>query len=676
MSIPARYPAWLRQAYEQCRRAAPGAMQSEIVSIDDAVSRVAAADVIAPDNVPAIALAASEGYALCASDTAAATQRTPVELDASLGWRMLTSPPGGSVDRAINARCTVDIPAYFPLPNNADAIAPKSGHPLASQGARSVLRLKAPIARGDHVIAPGSEYRKGDVLLAKGERVNAERQIALIAAGVREIAVTKRPRIGVVIVGYDHTPPHAARAPWQRPDTSGPYIRATLQRWGYDVPPAEYLDPPDSVPPSVDSQQHAYAFKVKLAELAQRYDLIVGAGLPVVHPFQSRGLNARPMYPNEQWVVDIRQTPAGRFNFGRSEDRSPPTKWVVPITRPDGTPCGTHHLVSYDQAVLVNLPGHTSSVAALMHAIVPHMLDALEYVATPGPHWEAASITHDVETDVAFNGMRWGTLHRTERGESRVSLLPFQGDGPLRGVAEADVLVAIPAGETVLPAGTPVLFLRLDRTRAPADAPANSADVRTQPPQAATAAAASASVADSTVIDVPQAWTRIERLIATDPARLPGGLNGPADERAIAALHAALGSTLPDGLLESLRLHDGQTDPDAIFADSDALLGAQEIVAQWSIWQKLVAGGDFDDMTSEPDAGIRDDWYNLKWIPFTHDGSGNHLCVDLDPAEGGVAGQVIRVWHDDALRERVATSYAAWLASVAEECGDPPGQGE
>ncbi|MBO7776747.1 SMI1/KNR4 family protein [Burkholderia pseudomallei] len=62
---------------------------------------------------------------------------------------------------------------------------------------------------------------------------------------------------------------------------------------------------------------------------------------------------------------------------------------------------------------------------------------------------------------------------------------------------------------------------------------------------------------------------------------------------------------------------------------------------------------------------MKDDWYNLKWIPFTHDGSGIRLCLDLDPAEGGTLGQVVRIWHDDEARELVAGSFSEWLGQVA-----------
>ncbi|WP_347880366.1 SMI1/KNR4 family protein [Burkholderia stagnalis] len=673
MSEQAKFPAWLDRAYDECRWTVPGAMQSETVSIEDALWRVAALDVIAPDDVPSVALAACDGYALRAADTADAAGRKPVELDVGSSMRMLLSRTGSPAARAIGAWQAAEIPAWSPLPENADAIAPQSEHRIAYRDDKPCLRLQAPLPAGHQVIMPGSEYRKGDVLLTKGERITARRQAMLIAAGVREIVVAKRPRVGVVIVGYDLAPPHEAREPWQRPDASGPYIRATLRQWGYDVPPVEYLAPPDMTLPPLDVQREELAFRQKLAELARRYDLIVGAGLPAVQPFQNRGLNAQTIYAAERTLVEIRQTPGGRFNFGRSDDRSPPTKTTLRLTRPDGTPGGMNVLTSYDQATLINLPGHMSAVAMLMHAIVPRVLDLLEHVAMPGPNWETGAIAHDVERHAEFNGMQWGNVCRGVNGESCVRLLPFQGDGPIRGVAQADVLVAIPAGEGPLPAGASTLLLRLDRAGCDAPpncvAPAATGAVSQRIPVPDVPASVSNVGADvgGARAGLHETWKRLDEWFSADSTRLPGGLNGPASGDDIAALHAALGVMPPEEFVESLRIHDGQAEPGPAFADGDALLSARDIVAQWSIWKGLVDGGDFDDITSEPDPGIKDDWYNLKWIPFTHDGSGNHLCLDLDPAEGGTVGQVIRVWHDDAERVRVAGSYSEWLARVAAE---------
>ncbi|WP_249180811.1 SMI1/KNR4 family protein [Burkholderia cenocepacia] len=668
MSDHENFPFWLNQPYERCRRVVPGAMQSETVPIEDALTRVTAADVFAPENVPPVPLAAVEGYALRASDTVHATHGAPVELDFEFSRRALASSAGSPAARAIHAQCAVDVPPYFPLPENADTVVPKGGLEVMHCGARSFLLLHAPLSAGQHVIASGSEYRQGSLLLPKGSRITAELQIALTAAGVRDIEVTKRPRIGVVIVGYEQRAPGIAREQWQRPDTSGPYIRAVLQRWGYTVSSIEYIEPPDMTRPPLEVQQNEYAFQKKLAEFAQRYDLIVGAGLPATPPFRDIGLNAQRVYSRDEATVEIRQTSADRFNFGRSDDRSPPKKTTLPFTRLDGTQSGMTVLTSYDQATLINLPGHTSAVAMLMHAIMPRVLDLLEHAATPGPHWETGIIDHGVERDAQLNAMRWGNLHRGADGHVVVRLLPPEGDGLISGVVHADVLAAIPAAEYPMAAGSSVLFLRLDRdlsSEPPRQVAATSAEGASQSPPAVETRTTTVDIDDARPIDLRDTWQWLDAAFAADASRLPGGLNGPASDDDIAALQVALGATLPDALVDSLRIHDGQAALGEAFSGSDALLSAREILAQWRIWKGLVDAGDFGDMTSEPDAGIADDWYNLKWIPFTHDGSGNHLCVDLDPAEGGVAGQVIRVWHDDARRERIARSFPEWLAGIA-----------
>ena len=129
-------------------------------------------------------------------------------------------------------------------------------------------------------------------------------------------------------------------------------------------------------------------------------------------PFRNLGLNRRLVYAYDETTVDIKQTPVNCFNFGRSDNRSPPKKTILPFTRPDGTQSGMTVLTSYDQATLINLPGHTSAVAMLMHAIVPRVLDLLEHAATPGPRWESGIVDHGVERDARLNAMRWGNLHR------------------------------------------------------------------------------------------------------------------------------------------------------------------------------------------------------------------------------------------------------------------------
>lgn len=137
-------------------------------------------------------------------------------------------------------------------------------------------------------------------------------------------------------------------------------------------------------------------------------------------------------------------------------------------------------------------------------------------------------------------------------------------------------------------------------------------------------------------------------------------LNPPAIDADLATLEQQLGVTLPAEYLQMLQQHNGQRGlGDGLF-DGQEFLSTQNVFAQWRIWKGLHDTGAFDGQRSSPAPGVRADWWNPRWIPFTHDGGGNHLCLDLDPAEGGTAGQVITVWHDSGERALAGSSFGDW----------------
>ena len=97
----------------------------------------------------------------------------------------------------------------------------------------------------------------------------------------------------------------------------------------------------------------------------------------------------------------------------------------------------------------------------------------------------------------------------------------------------------------------------------------------------------------------------------------------------------------------------------------EELLSFERIADEWKVWKDLLDSKDFEDkngpFSSTPDSGIKKDWWNALWIPFTYDGSGNHYCLDLDPSNEGTYGQIIRMWHDDPQRNLVANSFSVWM---------------
>jgi cell wall assembly regulator SMI1 len=166
-------------------------------------------------------------------------------------------------------------------------------------------------------------------------------------------------------------------------------------------------------------------------------------------------------------------------------------------------------------------------------------------------------------------------------------------------------------------------------------------------------------------MDILRDWERIEAWLRREAPQLLVELKPGARPEQVAEAEMALDARLPEEMKALYAVHDG-VGRDGSFFDGFAWLPLKEIVSEWKVWKGLLDEGDFKDARSEPDPGIRDDWWNASWIPITYNGCGDHHCVDLAPGPGGVAGQIIAMWHDDAARSLVAPSLGAWLRQYAD----------
>ncbi|MBO9553206.1 gephyrin-like molybdotransferase Glp [Cellulomonas sp.] len=178
--------------------AAVGPVAPLDVVLHDAVGCILAADVVARTDVPALSLAARDGYAVAAHDTAAAGYASdhalPVAHDVRPGsGRPLRLVPGQAVRVASGA----------PLPLGADAVVPLEE---TDRGAARVA-MQRPAVAGQHVRAAGSDVRAGAVVLEAGTRLGA-RQLALAAAlGRGRLRVHPTPRVVLLSVGDELTEP-------------------------------------------------------------------------------------------------------------------------------------------------------------------------------------------------------------------------------------------------------------------------------------------------------------------------------------------------------------------------------------------------------------------------------------------------------------------------------------
>lgn len=152
--------------------------------------------------------------------------------------------------------------------------------------------------------------------------------------------------------------------------------------------------------------------------------------------------------------------------------------------------------------------------------------------------------------------------------------------------------------------------------------------------------------------------------------------NKPASSTDISALEKSIGIKLPRELAEFLKIHNGADVDD--FYDKDhpihdifgtQMSSTEYIEGTYECNTGLLEDGDFDDMHDEVDAGpgVKKVWWDAKWIPFTHDGGGNSVCIDMSPASGGTKGQIIKFDHDYGARKVIANSFVEWLDQKVEK---------
>jgi molybdopterin molybdotransferase len=168
----------------------------------DAHGCILAGDVVAPFDLPPFASSAMDGYAVRAADVSGAGADRPEGLRLDGRVRMgerstLTVRPGGCVA----------VPTGGRIPEGADAVVPVE-HCVVEGERVLVLRPSEP---GRFVRPAGEDVRRGDFLVSAGRTLRAGDLGLLAAAGLAEVPVIPRARVGILSTGDELVEPGGAR---------------------------------------------------------------------------------------------------------------------------------------------------------------------------------------------------------------------------------------------------------------------------------------------------------------------------------------------------------------------------------------------------------------------------------------------------------------------------------
>ena len=182
-------------------------LQSERLSLMDALGRILAADIVSDTPLPEFARSSMDGYAVSARDTYGATESLPALLKVA-GEVLMGEQPDVDVMRGQAVR----ISTGGMLPPGADAVVMLEDTQALRDGEIEVTR---PVSPSENVILAGEDVKPGETLLTQGHKLRPQDIGALAGIGVKSVEVYRRPVVAIINTGNEIVPAEKTPAPGQ-----------------------------------------------------------------------------------------------------------------------------------------------------------------------------------------------------------------------------------------------------------------------------------------------------------------------------------------------------------------------------------------------------------------------------------------------------------------------------
>jgi molybdopterin molybdotransferase len=198
---------------------------TERVALEEALGRVPADPVSAPNDLPGFARATVDGFAVRAADTYGVSEGQPGYLDLA-GEARMGRPP----DATLRPGAAIAIATGAPLPPGADAVV-KVEHTQSTLPA--LIEVVRPATPGEGMVRPDEDAPAGAELARPGRPLRASDLGMLAAAGVTEVLVHARPRVALVSTGDELVPRETAELETgQVRDATAPALAALVREAG------------------------------------------------------------------------------------------------------------------------------------------------------------------------------------------------------------------------------------------------------------------------------------------------------------------------------------------------------------------------------------------------------------------------------------------------------------
>ncbi len=386
--------AWVEQYAEGVPATEP-----ERIDLTHAGGRVLAEDLLADRDFPPFPRSARDGYALRAADVA----RVPVKL--KIAGESRAGAPPESVPAAVGSGEAVVIMTGAPAPAGADAVV------MVEYTTRhgDTVEIQKGVAAGENIVPRGSEGRAGEVLLKRGQRLDAAGVAVAASVGKSSLLAHALPRVAILATGDEIVDVAAQPGPNQIRNSNSYSLAAQVRAVG-GVPVLLPIAPDEPVQLRRLIEQGLQSHLLLLAGGVSmgKYDLVEQVLGELGAEFFFTGALIQPGRP----VV-----------FGRAREK-----------------------------YFFGLPGNPVSTMVTFELFARPMLEALGGTKPRPLAFFPARLQREIKVRPGLTRFLPGLLRGHFR-ELEVELAPWQGSGDIAGAARSNCYVVVPPDRERIAAG-------------------------------------------------------------------------------------------------------------------------------------------------------------------------------------------------------------------------------
>jgi putative molybdopterin biosynthesis protein len=382
-------------------------LDSEIISIEQALGRITAEAVWAQISSPHYHASAMDGFAVHSSDTAGATDRSPVILQVGTQASYLDTGD--------------------PLPASADAVIPiEQVEPIDASEDRDswkAIRIRSAFSPWSHVRPMGEDIVATELVLPAGHQLRPVDLGALAGSGNYQIKVRRKPRVAILPTGSELIPlgEHPKRG--QIIEYNSLVMASQVEQWG---------GAPTRLPLVADNFED---IKKVVSQASEKCDLLL--------------INAGSSAGSEDFTAQVVSSLGELIVHGVAVRPGHPV-----ILGMIDCPAKSERKNGNRRIPVIGVPGYPVSAALTGEIFVAPLISEWLGRPHPEPTTITAVITRKVHSSMGDDEYLRVTVGRV--GDRIIAAPLSRGAGTITSLVRADGIVQIPSGIQGLQAGEDV----------------------------------------------------------------------------------------------------------------------------------------------------------------------------------------------------------------------------